>query len=66
MSFIDDIEKKVKTIKPEEYRPQEYQFSDGEGVEEGDLLEEDSSEQEGFSDIMSDDEKPAKNKKPVA
>jgi hypothetical protein len=67
MSFIDDIEKKVKTIPPEEYRPQDYQFSDGEGIEEGDLLDEESSEQEGFSDIMSeaDEEKPSKSKRSV-
>lgn len=44
MSFIDDIEKKVKKLSPDEYRPQEYQFSDGEGIEEGDLEGEDSSE----------------------
>ena len=37
MDFIDGIETKVKTQAVEGYRPQEYVFSDGEGVEEGDL-----------------------------
>ena len=56
MSFVDSIEKKVRNMKEEEYRPQEYQFSDGEGVEEGELMMDDSSEQEGFSEIMSGDD----------
>jgi len=55
MDFIDGIENKVKT--DDDYKPQDYAFSDGEGVEEVDLAEaEESSEQEGFSDIISSDE----------
>ncbi len=53
MDFIDGIEKKVKAGDENEYRPQEYVFSDGEGVEEGDLAAEESSDQEGFSDLDS-------------
>ena len=36
MSFIDSIGTKVRSG-GKSYRPQEYQFSDGEGPEEGDL-----------------------------
>ena len=36
MSFIDSIGTKVKS-NSKSYRPQEYEFSDGEGPEEGDL-----------------------------
>ncbi len=54
MNFIDGIGDKLKKGK-EEYRPEEYVFSDGEGVEEGEFMEGDEgeeSEQEGFSDVM--------------
>jgi hypothetical protein len=56
MDFIDGIEKKVRTMQPEEYLPQEYEFSDGEGQEEGDLImeEQSGSDQDGFDDISSD------------
>ena len=55
MDFIDGIEKKVKLMPEEEYLPQDYEFSDGEGPEEGDLLMEEGSDsdQEGFDDISS-------------
>ena len=61
MDFIDGIEKKVREMKPEEYLPKDYEFSDGEGAEEGDLLmeEQSGSDQEGFDDIESDTDKPA-------
>lgn len=59
MDFIDGIEKKVKLMPEEEYLPQDYEFSDGEGPEEGDLLmeEESGSDQEGFDDISSHNSK---------
>ena len=53
MQFVDGIEKKVKGLV--DYKPLDYEFSDGEGVEEGELMGDESSEQEGFSDIMSED-----------
>ena len=55
MDFFDGIEKKVKLMPEEEYLPQDYEFSDGEGPEEGDLLMEEGSDsdQEGFDDISS-------------
>jgi hypothetical protein len=59
MDFIDGIEKKVKLMPEEEYLPQDYEFSDGEGPEEGDLLMDEGgsgSDQEGFDDISSDHE----------
>jgi hypothetical protein len=43
MDFIDGIEKKVRGMDAEEYLPQEYEFSEGEGPEEGDLLMEEQS-----------------------
>lgn len=61
MDFIDDIEKKVYNKKEEEYLPQEYEFSDGEGFDEDDLRamnadqdnndNESNSDQEGFDDL---------------
>jgi hypothetical protein len=56
MDFIDGIEKKVRSMQPEEYLPQEYEFSDGEGQEEGDLImeEQSGSDLDGFDDISSD------------
>ena len=56
MSFIDSIGTKVKS-NSKSYRPQEYEFSDGEGPEEGDLEaleekgQEDASDQEGFGSL---------------
>jgi hypothetical protein len=37
MSFLDEIETKLKMTKTE-YKPIDYEFSDGEGIEEGDVL----------------------------
>ena len=42
MEFIDEIEVKVKGEK-ERYVPKEYEFSDGEGIEEADMVENESS-----------------------
>ena len=57
MDFIDSIGTKVQK-QEDDYIPQEYVFSDGEGVEEGDIVSEhNSSDQEGFDDISSDDNK---------
>ena len=56
MDFIDGIEKKVKLMPEDEYQPKDYEFSDGEGAEEGDLFMEEGgsgSDQEGFDDISS-------------
>lgn len=38
MDFLDGVSKKVKMDKGQ-YKPVEYEFSDGEGMEEDDLLE---------------------------
>ena len=42
-----------------QYKPKEYEFSDGEGIEEGDLVESDS-DQEGFEEF--EDKKKKKQK----
>jgi len=59
MNFIDGIEKKIKNLKEDDYVPENYEFSDGEGMDENDLreMQEDSSEQEGFSDFSDDNQK---------
>lgn len=69
MDFIDGIEGKLKNGQ-DDYVPQNYEFSDGEGIEEGDMygiggadMEDFSgSDQEGFDD-MSNDEQPKNTKK---
>ena len=60
MDFINDIETKVEKRGEDDYVPQDYQFSDGEGVEEADLLGDSGSDQAGWSD---DEEAPKVNKK---
>ncbi|CDW86880.1 nucleolar mif4g domain-containing protein 1 [Stylonychia lemnae] len=57
MDFLDGIENKIKS-KKEVYRPQDYEFSDGEGPEEGDILmgQEDEDHQVGFDEEFSEDE----------
>ena len=62
MSFIDGIETKV--VKSTDYQPEDYQFSDGEGVEEGQLqaVADDDSDQEGFDDVISEDDSSPKTK----
>lgn len=59
MDFIDGIEGKLGA-EEEAYEPKEYVFSDGEGVEEGDMVgfASDDSDQEGFDDLESEDEAP--------
>lgn len=49
MDFLDGITKKVKLDKGQ-YKPAEYEFSDGEGVEEDEIEEqlESNSDQDGF------------------
>lgn len=37
LDFLDDIENKIK-MNAKQYEPKEYEFSDGEGIEEGDLI----------------------------
>ncbi len=37
MDFLDGIEKKVRKLPKDKYKPQDYVFSDGEGPEEDDF-----------------------------
>lgn len=39
MNFIDGIEKKVKNPNEDDYVPEDYEFSDGQGMDENDLRE---------------------------
>lgn len=59
MDFIDGIGTKVDKPGEVDYEPQDYQFSDGEGVEEADLLGDSGSDQ-AWSD---DEESPIANRK---
>lgn len=38
LDFLDDIQNKV-SMNRKQYKPQDYEFSDGEGIEEGDVAE---------------------------
>lgn len=60
MDFINGIEAKVEKQREDDYVPRDYQFSDGEGVEEADLLGDSGSDQAGWSD--DDDDAPKVNK----
>ena len=59
MSFIDGLEDKLKLKTDDDYIPQDYEFSDGEGPEEGDFMiegadNEENSDQEGFEEFSDD------------
>jgi len=57
MDFINGIEAKVEKEREDDYVPRDYQFSDGEGVEEADLLGDSGSDQAGWSDDDDDAQK---------
>lgn len=59
MDFLDQLDGKI-AVDPKQYKPQEYEFSDGEGPEENELMiggGGSDSDQDGFEDFSEEETK---------